>query len=111
MVREAQLWKDIQDIIGNASLWPLNIRRLFWTKCVKHFDRIKLVTFCFVNGLHPDILLEWSQLKGLCRDENAFRHFKYLFTTFESGVYFRGLFAYNITMQRYEFLNGTVRRY
>lgn len=25
-------WMDIQDIVGPAKLWPLFIRRLFWTQ-------------------------------------------------------------------------------
>ena len=72
-------WTELQDLLGDAKLWPKKIRRLFWTKNVKHFDRIILSSFVFVNGLNPVIFLEWVELMGLCRDRAARNHFDALF--------------------------------
>ena len=46
-------WRDIQDIIGRAAQWPFQVRRLFWSSGLRHWDRIIICTFCFVNGLIP----------------------------------------------------------
>ena len=104
-----ELWRDIQDIVGSASLWPYKIRRLFWTEGVQHFDRILLATFVLVNGLNPVVFLEWADLLNLCRDRAARRHFDALFRYLPHRNY--TLYAYNVTMNRYEYLDGRVRRY
>ena len=49
-----EYWRDIQDVIGEASKWPYIIRRYFWTK-LNHKMRPIVVAFCFVNGLNPEV--------------------------------------------------------
>lgn len=46
-------WELIQEIIGPAHLWPHFIRRLFWTRGIKHDKRPIFSAFVFVNGLDP----------------------------------------------------------
>ena len=53
------LWRDIQDIIGIASEWPRNIRRLFWGKSLHYWERIQVAAFVWVNGLNPDVFFDW----------------------------------------------------
>ena len=48
-----ELWRDIQDIIGNARLWPYRIRALFWKQGVKHFERILFSDFCLSEWVEP----------------------------------------------------------
>lgn len=72
-------WRDIQDIIGPAAQWPYEVRRLFWTSGLAHFQRILICTFCFVNGLNPLVFYEWAELMNLARDAAAWRHFHCLF--------------------------------
>ena len=103
-------WMIIQDIIGNASSWPYSIRRIFWRKPLKHFDRILLCTFAYVNGLNPDILFEWIDLLTLTNRAGV-NHMRALFRLFENGNYSRSLYAWNITNHRYEYLDGSVRLY
>ena len=74
---------------------------------MKHFDRILLATFVLVNGLNPEVFLEWAELLHLCRD--ARRHFEALFRLLPDRNY--TLYAYNVTMNRYEYLDGRVRTY
>ena len=69
-------WIDMQKIIGDASKWPKNIRKLFWTRGVKHFDRILLATFVIVNGVNPVMFTEWARLLDLGNDEAAYRHLR-----------------------------------
>ncbi len=57
MSKEAQLWYDIQDVIGHAALWPVSIREMFWTPKLKHFQRIVITAFVFVNGLNPEVTI------------------------------------------------------
>ena len=68
-------WRDIQEIIGDASKWPMKIRRLFWTQGVPHFQRILLATFVIVNGLNPEQFLDWARLMHFGSDDAAYRHF------------------------------------
>ena len=44
-------WIIIQDIIWDAKKWPNLTRRLFWKQNVKHFERLLLAAFAYVNGL------------------------------------------------------------
>ena len=103
-------WRDIQEIIGEASKWPAKIRRSFWIPGAKHFDRILLVTFVIVNGLNPEMFMDWARLIGLGNDEAAYRHFSALFKILPEKNY-SGLYAYNVTQNRYEYLDGRVRHY
>ena len=44
-----------------------------------------MAAFVYVNGLDPDIFLDWAEKKFLCRDRAAFQHFKALFIAFEKN--------------------------
>ncbi len=105
-----ELWSEIQDLIGTASKWPRKIRRFFWTENLKHFDRILMCAFCYVNGLTPELLIDWIELKHLL-DDHGLKHVKQLFKYFEEGRYGRSLYGWNITNNRYEYLDGSVRQY
>ena len=71
------LWQDIQDIIGPANKWPRSIRKNFWNQNIKHFDRILLAAFVFVNALNPVVFLEWGIMNNLFRfKDSRYRHFK-----------------------------------
>ena len=109
----AQTWWDIQDIVGEASLWPNYIRHLFWRKNLTWEERQIISAFVFINGLNPIIFLEWVTLKGLARDDKAWRHFKYILGQFEKNptLYHYGLYAYNITMGYYQKPNGQRHTY
>ena len=102
-----ETWISIQDIIGDARRWPYNIRRLFWTPFLTHFNRLLISDFVYVNGLNPSVFLEWIDLIGLARDTSAWNHFTSIQRLFEQGRYSRALYAYNVTNNRYEYLNGT----
>ena len=106
-----ETWKLMQDIVGKASAWPKNIRRLFWTRCVKHFDRIIMAAFVYVNGLNPEIFFEWAELLHVFRDSSGLRHCQNLFKLFDNGRYSKALYAYNITTGRYEYIDGSPRVY
>ena len=110
MGSQYQLWIDIQDQIGDASLWPYKIRALFWTPVVKHWERILLVRFAYVNGLNPVTFMEWADMVHWCRDRAAANHFRALFRLFEGGRNYT-LYAYNIAMGQYQYLDGRVHYY
>ena len=106
------IWLAIQEIIGCASLWPRFIRRLFWTPNLQHFNRIIIATFCYVNGMHPHMMLEWARHMHLARDQAAVRHMRALYVVFEqNGGHYGGLYAWNVTQTRYEYIDGSVRHY
>ena len=107
-----KLWMEIQDLIGKASLWPKSMRKLFWTPHLDHFHRILIAVFGYINGLHPDILLQWAKHMKLCRDVAAERHIENLYCIFKrEGKQYGKLYAFNVTNLRYEYIDGTVRHY
>ena len=71
------LFDDICNIIGPSDEWPLGILKLFWRPNAKHWERFILGTFVAVNGLNPEIFLEWVDLMSLARDKNALDDFKH----------------------------------
>lgn len=52
---------------------PINIRQLFWTH-IKHWKKIIVAAFVYVNGLNQETLLDWVRLMHLCRDYTAYKH-------------------------------------
>lgn len=105
-----QLWVDIQDIIGPAHLWPVTIRRLFWTRPLGHWDIILICAFSYVNGLNPEVLIEWIQLLSLVKNDSTIRHMQSFFALIERGRNY-SLYAWNVLMWRYEWLDGRPRIY
>ena len=105
-----QLWKSIKDIIGDASKWSQLIRRLFWTRNINQFQRSIVAAFVSINGLNPEIFLEWVEKQFLCRDKKTFKHFRILFKEFEEGHYFN-MYGYTVSNNRYEHIVETVRIY
>ena len=70
---------------------------------------ISCICLCTVNGLNHTIFLEWAYLIKMCRDESGYKHFRDLFRLFEDRHY--NLYAFHIGNNRYEYIDGTVRRY
>ena len=101
-------WRFIQDIVGPARLWPLNIRHLFWKQNLTHFERIILCAFAYVNGLHPDTLIEWAVL---LHSTDRLEHLRQLFNYFDEGRYARSLYSYCVSQRTYRYLDGTTRYY
>ena len=104
------LWQDIQDIIGPANKWPRSIRRNFWNQNLKHFDRILLAAFVFVNALNPVVFLEWGIMNNLFRfKDSRYTHFENLFRYFREGRIYN-LYAWHVLMHQYQYLDGRIRR-
>ena len=55
----SRLWLNIIDIIGPIHLWPKDIRKLFWEKHWTNKQRFKIAVFAYINGLNPEVLLDW----------------------------------------------------
>ena len=103
------LWRDMQDIIGKASEWPRNIRRLFWGKSLHYWERIQVAAFVWVNGLNPDVFFDWCFLRAMfVPGSDHHNHFIHLFNYFEEGRNYN-LWAWNISTSRYEFLDRRIR--
>jgi hypothetical protein len=100
-------WSLLQEMMGPASHWPPQIRKLFWTKNIRNFQRLQLATFCYVNRLNPVLCMEWAELLGMLRDTSAKLHLCYLFNKFESASpSFMKYYAYNVTNLFYEYVDG-----
>ena len=109
--KDYHLWKDIQDIIGPATLWPFQIRKNFWNNKIAHFNQITLCAFSYINGLNPLVLLQWFRLISVTSiGDDRERHIIYLFKSFAEGKY-KGLYSWNIYNGRYETIDGPIRMY
>ena len=107
-----QLWTEIKDIVGKASLWPRNVHRIFWTENSTHFERIIMCAFTYVNGLNPAVLLEWLCLVRICVEgDRTHQHVKRLMAYMAEGRYSRSLYSWNVARGRFKFLNGEIRIY
>ena len=105
-----ECWSLIQEIVGPAKLWPKLARRLCWTPNLKHFNRILLVTFFYINGLDPSIFMEWVELLNLGTDRAAQNHYAALYKMFRNGHYYN-MYGWHVSNGRYEYLNGNIRYY
>ena len=79
------LFDDICDIIGPSDEWPLSILKMFWRPNTRHWERFILCTFVAVNGLNPEVFLEWIDVMSLARDEKALQEFRYFLDTFNNN--------------------------
>jgi hypothetical protein len=106
-----KFWLLLQDLIGPSSLWPTQMCTYFWQNHVNHFDRLVIATFVYVNGLHPDIFMQWVDMSTMCRDNAAREHLVYLLKRFHKGEYLHTLYAFNIVCNEFQFLDGRKRIY
>ena len=108
---KSRLWLDIIDIIGPIHLWPKDIRKLFWEKHWTNKQRFKIAVFVFINGLNPELLLDWIVLFQNT-DRNGEIHIRYLMDKFEEGtLYRRNYYSWNVAQSRYQYLDGSTRYY
>ena len=104
------LFDDICDIIGASDNWPERILKLFWTRNISHWERFMLCTFVVVNGLNPEVFLEWVDVIGMARDVHSLREFKTLLDSFtQNPDKWDRAYGYNIFNHRYEYINGKVK--
>ena len=61
------LWGDILDIIGPVKKWPPKMRNLFFKQGLSHFERLKVCTFVYVNGLNPVMFFEGADFHSCCQ--------------------------------------------
>lgn len=108
-MQQHQLFHEIQDIIGDFSLWPHNIQTWFIHGVPQgRGQRLRpiMAAFFWVNGLNPIVVQEWCMLNPTVFSERAVNHLAWLFQSFENG-YLKYMYSYNITMGRYEKIDGT----
>ena len=88
---------------------------------MKHFDRLIMCAFVFVNGCPPLVFYEWCELIGCLRDNSAWHHVKYLLEkdfpkkqeNYQDDVTPPGgmLYAFCIHQNHYRYVDGRVRIY
>ena len=106
------LWYDILDIIGPVRNWPPSIRNLFFKNNLTHTEILKLATFGFVNGLNPDMLVDWCDKMNLHSNKKSRHDMIHLLVVFETDPdRYKHMYQYNVLWHRYEFLDGTIKYY
>lgn len=100
----------VQDVCGPIYLWPIYIKQIIASKTFNYSERIKLLTFFWVNGYRNNE--GWLQfiikIKGpgfLRYDKEIFNLFKYLHREEIQHNYF----SYCVTHEQYEYLDGSKR--
>jgi len=100
---------DLENIVGERWRWPLDILSIILYKPIwKYLDRFKVATFCFVNGCCLDAIMPYVHHTKQITKHDSLDHFKSLFAVFEEGgsYYTNRYYAFNVTMDRYEYLDG-----
>lgn len=101
-------WMVLQDIMGDAKLWPTKIRKYFWTlKNLTNWERKLTCVFVFINGLNPEIFLEWVDL--IDPNSAGRRYMESLLNKFEAHPSLYELYGFDVSTGHYHWLNG--RRY
>ena len=104
------LFDDICDIVGPSEEWPSVIRELFWSPNVTHNNHLKLCAFVAVNGLNPEVFIEWVDLMGLARDDASRREFcSWLIELTTKQEKWKKIYAYHVLNHQYEFVTGEVK--
>lgn len=106
--QQAQLFNEIQDIIGSFHLWPNTIQNWFLHGVPRgRGQRLRpiLAVFFLINGLNPIVVIEWCRLCPNDFTQRAIEHLQYLFNSFEQG-YLQYIYGYNVTLGHYQTLNG-----
>ena len=80
------LWDDILDIIGPVKKWPPKMGNLFFKQGLSHFERLKVCTFMYVNGLNPVMFFEWANFVQLLSNEAACRECQNWFNEFKNNT-------------------------
>ena len=99
----------IQDSIGPKEFWPVSIQRLFWQRDLRHWERVRLAAFFYINGLNPEIYEDWGEAHDVCAE--TVRHILALLFRFEFKNDKYNLWGYNVVMGRYEDLQGNIKNY
>ena len=103
------LFCDIQDIIGSKKDWPRRILAIFWSKKSAHWERKLLAAFLYVNGLNPVIFQEWATLRQNDVSDTSdimqtLQRFEFINNNYK-------IYAWNVSMRRYEYLSGKPHLY
>ena len=107
------LWHLIIDLIGPRNKWPHWMPKLWWKNGTwDEEDRFKVTVFIYVNGLPPDILYEWCDVRKLLVDDKARHHIARLLDLFDNDPYYHNKYwSYNIAMGVRQYCNGQTRHY
>ena len=65
----------------------------------------------YINGLNPIIFIEWASLKGLCRDNSAIDHIRFVLHDLENNqLKYNKYYSYSVMNDRYETVNGLPKK-
>ena len=90
--------------------WPPKIRDIFFKANLTHVEIVKISTFAYINGLDPDLLVEWCDKMKMHKDYKSWHDMIRLLATFETNPdRYKHMYQYNVFWHRYEFLDGTIK--
>ena len=106
------LYKEIQDIIGPANLWPHRVHNWFLYGVPKgvgkaHRLRPLMAVFFYVNGLNPVVFDEWCAFDKDSHPLVDRSHYRWLFRSFERG-FMSYAYSWNISQGHYQYIDGTI---
>ena len=103
------LWDDILDIIGPVKKWPPKMRNLFFKQGLSHFERLKVFTFVYINGLNSVMFFKWANFLQLLSNEAARRECQNWFNEFKNNTKWKHIYQFNFYYHRYEYIDGRVK--
>lgn len=102
----ADLWAHIKDILTPVDMWPKGMRLLFW-KEPRYQDRLTLMCFAWVNGLDPELLIEWFRITGKLYKKDREQHFRSILKVLKTEPLKYKWWAYCLHSRRREFMDGS----
>lgn len=106
-----ETWVDIQYIIGPHKRWPSRIRRIVWKKHIRHFERILISAFFYINGLNPEVLVDFLLLRNPRRASYEIREIKNLLKKFDVDPSRYKYYGFNVCQQEFQYLNGSRKQF
>ena len=83
-------WLALQDVIGPASTFPRFIRRLFRKRELYNRERFTIAVFGWMNGVHPEFLVEVLIFCGCNLTADRQDHIGYIYRQLDCNSDFRG---------------------
>ena len=99
------------DMFYSISLWPRDIKRLFWNKPISDEDTFKLLIFFVENGCPPWLAEEWiltSTFWDKTKVKTRQNQIRWILANLKNKR--RSWFYFDMHLNKYVYLDGSDRR-
>ena len=102
----ADMWEHIKDILGPVNDWPFGMKERFW-RAPRYRDRISVLCFAWINGLDPELVIQWYGLNGWLDKKDREVHMRSILKVLEEEPRRYNWWSYCIFTGRREYMDGS----